>query len=399
MSSNSMKNVRPADFFARCLTFCFAGLAVAASAQTQPSGQNPGTNGPIVVPPSTQPQPQPRPVFQPQPSQDIWDRWGIQKVSEDDDWTRHFRIGAMVGLNISANFGVKNTIAFSGNNAAQGNYDDGYVHPSPNGPYTSDWGYTDSGQYIASLHRLVMYQTTSFTSDSGNGASVDSGGKAFAGFDMAYGGNIWDWKSARIGWEFGFGLLPVSISENLSMIGSINRNAYAFDTSGIDNYAPFPGPGSHGTGGSGFISGTPVPTPGIPSTDQITDQPFTGSYKLDVMLYTFRLGPTVYWDLNEDWGLSASAGPALGLVSGSLKYSELVGASTTPNTGQIDGTDIVYGGYVNAMLMYHIEEHGDLYLGAQFMSLGDATISGGGREGRLNLGGQVYITAGINWPF
>ena len=37
-------------------------------------------------------------TVQPQPSTDAWDRWGIQKVSQDDDWTRHFRIGAMVGL-------------------------------------------------------------------------------------------------------------------------------------------------------------------------------------------------------------------------------------------------------------------------------------------------------------
>jgi carbohydrate-selective porin OprB len=59
----------------------------------------------------------------------------------------------------------------------------------------------------------------------------------------------------------------------------------------------------------------------------------------------------------------------------------------------------VYGGYVNASLIYHLEENGDLYLGVQYMSLGKANISGGGRQGQLNLGGQVYITAGINWPF
>jgi hypothetical protein len=334
-------------------------------------------------------------VALPQPSPDLWDRWGIQRVSDNDEWTRHFRIGAMVGMNISASFNVKNTIAFSGNNAAQGNYDDGYVHPSPNGPYTSDWGYDNSSQYLPASHQLLMHQATSFSSTSGLGTSSDSGFKAFAGFDMTYGGNIWDWGQARIGWEFGFGLLPISISENLSTTGDVNQNVYAFDTSGIDNYAPFPGPGPHGAGGTGFLPSTPTQ---LPST-QVPDVTLTCSYKLELMLYTFRLGPSVYWDLSDDWGLSVGAGPALGLVSGSLKYSEIVGSSTTPNTGQIDATDLVYGGYANATLMYHIEEHGDLYLGAQYMSLGNATISGGGQEGRLNLGGQVYIMAGINWPF
>jgi hypothetical protein len=49
--------------------------------------------------------------------------------------------------------------------------------------------------------------------------------------------------------------------------------------------------------------------------------------------------------------------------------------------------------------MYHLVQNGDLYVGVQYMSLGNASISGGGRSAQLNLGGQVYISAGINWPF
>jgi hypothetical protein len=54
---------------------------------------------------------------------------------------------------------------------------------------------------------------------------------------------------------------------------------------------------------------------------------------------------------------------------------------------------------VNATLTYHVEQNGDLFIGAQYMPMGNASISGGGREGQLNLGGQVYISAGINWTF
>src|SRR5208283_2549860 len=210
MSFNSMRNVCTRDFFTWCLSFCFASLAMAAAAQSQSPGQNLNPNGPVAIPPDAQAQPQPQPSVQTQPSSDIWDRWGIQKVSENDDWTRHFRIGAMVGLNISANFNVKNTITFSGKGAAQGNYDDGYVHPSGNGPFTADWGYDNASQYDAALHRLLMHQATSFSTTSGS--SSESGDSAFVGFDMAYGGNLWDWGSARIGWDLGFGLLPISIS-------------------------------------------------------------------------------------------------------------------------------------------------------------------------------------------
>jgi hypothetical protein len=120
------------------------------------------------------------------------------------------------------------------------------------------------------------------------------------------------------------------------------------------------------------------------------------------MFYTVRLGPSVYWDVNKYIGVSASAGPALGIVSGSYKYNEIVSAGgvSANNQGRIEATDLVYGGYVNATVMYHVPgENADIYLGAQFMPMGDANFSGGGREARLKLGGQVYISAGVNWSF
>jgi hypothetical protein len=124
------------------------------------------------------------------------------------------------------------------------------------------------------------------------------------------------------------------------------------------------------------------------------------------MFYTVRLGPSVYWDVNKYIGVSASVGPALGIVSGDYKYDETITATTinsttsAHNTGRFGTTDLVYGGYVNAMVMYHVpDENADIYVGAQYMPMGDATFNGGGREARLKLGGQVYITAGINWAF
>jgi len=390
-----MRNVRTRDFFAWCLSFCFASLAMTAAAQSQSPGQTLNTNGPVAIPPDVQAQPQPLPRVQTQPSQDLWDRWGIQKVSENDEWTRHFRVGALVGLNISANFNVKNTVSFSGKGAAQGNFDDGYVHPSGDGQYTRDWGYNVPSQYNASANTLSMHQATSFSPTSGT--SSEGSDVAFVGFDLAYGGNLWDWGSAKIGWDFGFGLLPISITDKLSLHGNVDQNVYVFDTTGIPG-SLFPPAGYRGgpTGTWSINGSSPPPVPGDPVPGDVV-----GSRKLDVMLYTFRLGPSVYWDLNEDFGLSAGVGPAVGIVSGNLQYNETITTTTSVNKykGQVDATDVVYGGYVNASLMYHLVENGDLYVGVQYMSLGNATISGGGRSGQLNLGGQVYITAGINWPF
>jgi len=33
------------------------------------------------------------------------------------------------------------------------------------------------------------------------------------------------------------------------------------------------------------------------------------------------------------------------------------------------------------------------------MPMGNANFSNGGREMELKLGGQVYVSLGVNWPF
>jgi len=394
------RRVHHLDFFEWCLTVCFASLAMTTSAQSQVPSANPGQDAPVTIPPQTEPAP---PVFQSQPPPPgSWDRfWQIQRVTDDDDWTRHFRIGAIVGFNIKADFNLKKAITFSNQGLAQGNYDDGYVHPSGQG-WTSNWGYNNGGsggQYDSTGNTLAMHHASSFTTDASSTiTSSQDSDSVFPGFEAAYGGNIWDWDSAKIGWDFGFSLMPMSFKDNVSLSnGTLNQDTYIFDT----HYIPsslFPGPGYRGGPNGGPLisdtshSGTPVST----TAD------LTGWRKINVMFYTFRLGPTVYWDLSENTGLMLGAGPAVGLACGNLQYNEqITGASSEPTTykGQIDSTDFVYGGYANAMLTYEIEKNGDLYIGAQYMSMGDASFGGGGREGKLNLGGQIYITAGINWPF
>jgi hypothetical protein len=365
-------------------------MALVASAQTQSSGQNPGTNAPVAIPPDALAQPQPG--IQPQPAGDRWaDAFRIQKVSEDDDWTRHFRLGAVAGLNISANFSMKGPSKIPGNNAAKGIYDDGYVRTDDTGNaggWTSYWGYNNASQLSGST--LTMHSTTSY---SASGSSEASG--VFPGFDMAYGGNLFYLGRARIGWDLGFGLLPISITDKSSMPASVNQSIYTFKTGTIIV------PGAPYQGGPSGIGAT-IKTNVDISSGTNNAGTLNGSQTLEVMFYTVRLGPAVYWDLNEHFGLSASAGPAIGIVSGDYKYDEIVSASgvSARNHGQIGATDLVYGGYVNTTLMYHVpKENADIYIGAQFMSLGNASFSGGGREASLKLGGQVYISAGINWAF
>ncbi len=318
----------------------------------------------------------------------------IRIPSDTDDWTRHFRIGALVGMNISANFSRSGTFGISGNNPAQGIYDNGYVRPDQNGDpnFTSYWGYNNRAkQYNPAAQTLTMNATTSFSASS---SAKESG--IFPGFDMAYGDNLWYWKHARVGWELGFGLLPISISESDTAPATVTQNAYTFSTATLGTAFPTAPSYQGSAGGTGPV----IPTAFTQSTTNISGT-VSGKQTLDVMLYTLRLGPSFYWDLSEHVGMSLGAGPAVGIVSGDYKYNETITANgvNAPNSGRINGTDFVYGGYVNATVMYHAVANGDIYAGVQFMPMSDATISGQGREGRLNLGGQVYFSIGINWPF
>ncbi len=315
------------------------------------------------------------------------------------DWTRHFHIGAVAGMNISANFSMSGKFAISGNNAASGNYDDGYVRVDQTGNAggaTSFWGYNNASQYnptggINGNGSLSMHNSTSFTA---TGDSKDNGGP-FPGFDMVYGDNLWYWKHARVGWELGFSLLPVTIKDNHPMSASVNQSTYTFDTHGIVMpNAPYQG----GPSGNGpIISGTPESV----TSGTLANGTVTGDRSLDVMIYTLRFGPSFYWDLNTYCGFSLGAGPALGVVSGNYSYNEniIAGGISSHNTGSFGSTDVVFGGYVNGTFMYHILNDADLYLSAQYMPMGSVSFSDAGRESTLNLGGQLYISAGVSWPF
>src|SRR5436309_2792760 len=64
------------------------------------------------------------------------------------DWTKHFRIGLQLALNVKAEFSTAGTIDRP---SRPGIYDDGYVLPDASGsggdnPTTTNWGYNNAGQ-------------------------------------------------------------------------------------------------------------------------------------------------------------------------------------------------------------------------------------------------------------
>lgn len=318
------------------------------------------------------------------------------KASHQNEWTSHFSVGAAVGFNISATFKENGLFNLPGTGLATGVFDDGFVLPdiTGNSGSTTYWGYNSASQYNAAAQTLTMHSTTSFqTASSG---SRDDGGP-FPGFEMDYGGSLFHWDNFRLGWDLGFDLVPMNISDHSTLNATVNQTSYAFGTGGVI----LPGPGYQGSfNGPGPLLSTTTPT--TTATTEVGT--VSGSRSLDSILYAVRLGPTFYWDFAENWSVSLGAGPAVGVVSSEYKYNEVISTpiSTSKNNGSFSGTDVVFGGDVNASLVYHTADKArpvDLYISAQYMPLGSADFSHGGRDARLDLSGQIYISAGVNWPF
>ncbi|MGO8764766.1 MAG: hypothetical protein ACLQSR_06485 [Limisphaerales bacterium] len=419
------------DSWTRGLLGMMAGVALNSSAQnwpavtqpSQPFSQSPPAASQTPAAP-TQPSPEPfqQPVQSPAqpPSQQTapanpvlnWAQpqnsgpnklehhdWQLEKIP-DYDWSRHFRIGMLVGFNIKANFTMSGSFAIPPGQS--GIYDDGYVLTDSRGVAgdnvvgTGNFGFDNASQVSGST--LLLHQATGFTVANGNSSGDNS---PYVGVDLAYGDSYWYWERAKLGWEFGFGFLPIHIVGNATI--NVTRNQYSFNNQGLPlSLLPAGYQGGFDASGDGgaAVSPTASGASGTPSTDTV---PGTTSESLNVDLYTFRLGPTLYWNLSRSIGLYAGAGPAVGLVSGDLSSSGVIklsdGSTASYNASHIDGTSMVYGGYVNATLVYHVEEGGDFYLGAQYMPMNGASISGSGASSHLDLSGQVYLTTGINWPF
>lgn len=317
-----------------------------------------------------------------------------------DHWTKHFRIGALVGFNFKGQFSTSGSSSGSSNPGGGGSgldhvYDDGYVKldaSGNNGGLTWNWGYQNAEQWQGTklnFHSVQSYETTA---GGGGGGSVD--GDAEVGMELAYGGKITRLWGGSLGWEFGFGWMPIEIENKLSGSANVTRLVHQYEVGSILlPQAPYQG---------SFNGPGPTISDFADELDPETvGADISGSQKLDLNLYSFRLGPTMQWQLHQRVSVLASVGAAFGIVGGGLKYNEtLVFEDGTSNvSGKSSDTEFVYGGYIAGTFLFHIERNGDVYLGVQYMPMSSATFSGNGHEGKLDLTGALYISAGVNWPF
>jgi hypothetical protein len=334
---------------------------------------------------------------------------GVAKAAADDendsgtDWTRNFRLGAVVALNIKANFSVNGAFTPSGRNPgpagdpgklADHQYDDGYVRVDKTGNaagYTTFWGYSSASQYDPVAQTLTFHGTQSFTA-SGGGQRDDA---PYLGVEMAYGGKIVDWSGTRIGWQVGFGWLPVKISDTQALPGSFVQTVHQYSAPGITLPQPPYNGGSSGIGPAILDLPTAGPV-------QTVSGVVTGSRTVEATVYSLKIGPSFSSQFNQRFGMELGLGFMLGVVDGEYKFDELlVPQNGTPVgfSGSSGKLDFDYTGYADVLFYYHTSENADLYVGFQYSPLGASALGVSGQKADLNLGGALYLMAGLHWSF
>jgi hypothetical protein len=312
----------------------------------------------------------------------------------EGEWLRHFRIGGSVGMNISTDFKTSGTFTLNPDPpSSRGGitYDDGFVGVDSTGnenDATVFWGYNSASQVNGD--QITFHQTKSFSA-SGTGKDDDFP----PGFDMVYAGTFRQWEHVAIGGEVGFNLTVFGARDRRPLAATLTQRVDVYDASGI----VIPDPGYRGpeTPPGPLLSDTPNA-----QSDLTTAGTINGYRSLDGILYNFRLGPVVRWEFLPYWTLNASAGGALGIFDAEYEFNETINATATSsvhNRGTFGTTDLKFGGYAGAVVMYDTGDYWEAFLGAHFMSLQDGKVASGGREATMKLGATVFITAGINWTF
>lgn len=330
--------------------------------------------------------------------------------TQGQEWMKHFRIGMSLGLNMKTDFKTSGTFPISGSSPGDPTnpyqdhtYDDGYVRvddtgnaddPNTGAPVTSFWGAQRSSQVTGTTpNQSITYHGTRSFTGSGS-ASVDEG--VNFGFDMAYGASIAKWQRVAIGLEFGFNLTPAGSTDRQALAGTTIQAVHQYDAGGT-SLPTLPYNGPFASANSPVINAT-----GRDLGDITTPATITGSRSLEAILYQFRLGPMVRWEIRPRWTLSGSVGGTFALVSADYDFDELLvfaNGASTPNRGKFGSVETTYGGYGGLVLMYDTGYSWEAFLGGHYVAMKDATVAESGREAKLKLGSTIYVTAGINWTF
>lgn len=288
-------------------------------------------------------------------------------------------------------------------------YDDGFVLPDSSGStdgLTWYWRYDQPNQIDAAGTTLSLHRATGSPR---TGTTETLEGDPHAGFELLYGHvlgffNLSKTRQAAWGIAGGFSALDVNLERTSDVAGTVSRQTYAYSLGGtVVPTAPysgtFSGPGPVlGTAGSPLV----VPVPAGPVNVAATS---TQTSQIDALALGVKLGPFVELPISRRLSINVGAGLAAVDVLNTFSFNEtirLTGASggpPSPRNEEYRHDEWLLGFYAQATISYAINYSLGVFAGIQYQNLGEATVTGGGKEAALDLGQAYELILGIRASF
>lgn len=304
-----------------------------------------------------------------------------------------FSLGARIGLNFDAKFQTARSNPGPPTGGVSHNYDDGYVRRDSSGNAggrTWNWGYNDSSQIVGDT--IEYHKIDSPTLPSSISTSSDD---AYLGMELVYQRLAGTFMSGG-GWGFeaAFSYHDIDIQDERSGAGA---GTLLTDIFGLNGIVPPNAPYGGTFNGPGPVIGD---TPSRTGTGETVS--FASDHHLQGQMFGFRFGPFVEWNFNRRFSVALSGGLALAPALIDYDFEETVAVDsgfTTSARGSSSKTDLLYGNYVGGVVRFQLNEQWGVYASAQYQTLNEWEHTVNNRTAQLDPGSTFYGVAGVTWRF
>jgi len=318
-------------------------------------------------------------------------------------------LSARIGFNISARFGHRLNL-----DGARYTYLDGYVLPDSTGDFdptgtfpgiTQNWGYDNSARQRDGSPAVGGFPTVAMTrlASGGDPASKSFDNDPSIGAEVVYARRLLERDRWHFGVEGAANYANVNIHQSSTTSENGVQDLYQYFTGTVlpdsptANGEPYQGRFDAGSGGpqTALISDSVAASAAVPVS-------VAEKRKFDADVWGFRVGPYVEYQLGRRWALDAGAGLAVAIVNGDASWSETLtvnGVTDPTHSGKSSDSDVMFGWYVGANILFHINERWDLNAGVQYQDVGKYHQNAGVREAELDLSKSLFVTAGVSWRF
>lgn len=278
-------------------------------------------------------------------------------------------------------------------------YHDGFVRPDINAGadgQTWYWSYLSEAQVVGDS--LEMHTVTGLPSD---GRTSESGEDVEAGFEVLYGRELGRFNLGRRravwGIEAGISSLNPKLETSDRFTGMVSVRTDSFRLNSIvPPNAPY----------TGTFQG-PGPLLDLnPYASRLDSVSATSNVEtaLDALLVGIKAGPFLEIPLSDRLQLNLSAGVAGLAAFTDFEFEETASVPGIPDatltrTGEESETSFEVGGYAQLALSYAVTDFLQLFVGGQYLFLGDVEVSGGGKEATIEFSGAFEAVVGLRTSF